>query len=161
MMSKINKDGGNEHKEARGRKSKYYTHIQPYLDAIAAMCRNGATLDNLAEKFKVNKGTLCDYKNLYPEFKHALDSNNEIADFTVENALYKNAVDGNLTAQIFWLKNRQSKRWRDKQHVFQASSTVVRKDYDHMTEDELEREMQQLEGVLPEEMEDIEGGEIH
>lgn len=33
----------------------------------------------------------------------------------VEDALYKSALDGNVTAQIFFLKNRAMDRWRDKQ----------------------------------------------
>ena len=32
----------------------------------------------------------------------------------MENALYKNAIDGNITAQIFWLKNRKPDKWREK-----------------------------------------------
>ena len=35
-------------------------------------------------------------------------------DYEVENALLKNALDGNVTAQIFWLKNRKKNEWRDK-----------------------------------------------
>ena len=35
-------------------------------------------------------------------------------DFEVENALYKSAIGGNVTAQIFWLKNRRKQQWRDK-----------------------------------------------
>lgn len=37
-----------------------------------------------------------------------------MADYEVENALYKAALDGNTTAIIFWLKNRKPKKWRDK-----------------------------------------------
>lgn len=143
-------EGGNERKSNAGRKSKYFTHILPYLDAISAMCRSGATLDNLAEKFKVNVGTIHEYKNKFPDFNNAIRSNNEIADFTVENALYNNAIEGNLSAQIFWMKNRQPKRWRDKQHVFQTSTVTQRKDYEHLTDEELESEMEQLDGIMPE-----------
>ena len=39
----------------------------------------------------------------------------EVVDFEVENALLKNALDGNVTAQIFWLKNRKKNQWREKQ----------------------------------------------
>ncbi len=34
---------------------------------------------------------------------------------TVEDALYAGATKGNVIAQIFWLKNRASIRWRDRQ----------------------------------------------
>ena len=37
-----------------------------------------------------------------------------MADFEVESALFKKAKMGDVTAQIFWLKNRKPKQWRDK-----------------------------------------------
>jgi hypothetical protein len=149
-------------KEKTGAKGKYLTHIEPYLDAIAAMMRTGATMADISMKFKVAEATLYEYQKKHAEFYEALKANAEIADFAVENALYKNALSGNLPAQIFWLKNRQSRRWRDKQHVFQQTTTTVRKDYDHMTDEELEREMLQLVEIVPdEETEDYEEGELH
>ena len=39
----------------------------------------------------------------------------ELIDFQVENALLSSALEGNTTAQIFWLKNRRPDKWRDKQ----------------------------------------------
>ena len=41
----------------------------------------------------------------------------EQADSEVEKSLYQTALDGNTTAQIFWLKNRKAKEWRDKQQI--------------------------------------------
>ena len=35
----------------------------------------------------------------------------------VENSLYQNAIAGNVTAEIFWLKNRRPDRWRDVQQI--------------------------------------------
>jgi len=35
----------------------------------------------------------------------------------VSNSLFKSANEGNVTAQIFYLKNRDSKSWSDKQEV--------------------------------------------
>lgn len=32
---------------------------------------------------------------------------------TIEDALYTSAIKGNVTAQIFWLKNRAGDRWKD------------------------------------------------
>lgn len=57
---------------------------------------------------------------------YALKTNNMVdtvksrkgkADERVENSLYSQAVGGDLGACIFWLKNRQPERWRDKQHL--------------------------------------------
>ena len=36
------------------------------------------------------------------------------ADAKVAKSLFNEALNGNVTAMIYWLKNRQSKKWRDK-----------------------------------------------
>lgn len=161
MMTKNNIEGGNERKSNAGRKSKYHTHIEPYLEAIKAMMRAGATLDIIGQKFGVSHESINQYKNKFPEFAEALKENGEIADFTIESALY-NMAKTDKVAAFFWLKNRQAKRWRDKQHVFQASTVNVRKDYDHMSDEELEAEMDALEGIVPGAELDYESeGEVH
>lgn len=162
MMSKTNVEGGKQ--SNAGRKSKYYSHIQPYLEHIAQMRRNGLTLDQIAETFKVSHESINQYKNKFPEFAEVLKENAELAIAAVENALFKNATSGNLGAQIFYLKNRASKKWRDKQHVFQQSTTTVRKDYEHMTDEELEKEEAMLNGIVPDEEPDYDietDGEVH
>ena len=35
-------------------------------------------------------------------------------DYEVENALLAKALGGDVTAMIFWLKNRRPDKWRDK-----------------------------------------------
>ena len=58
-------------------------------------------------------------------------------DFEVENALLKSAIDGNTTAQIFWLKNRRPDKWRDK-----PVEDIGPKD--ETTEDDLSRSLREL-----------------
>ena len=36
--------------------------------------------------------------------------------------MLKNALSGNITAQIFWLKNRKPKQWKDKVEVEDESN---------------------------------------
>ena len=57
---------------------------------------------------------LIQYKKKYPDFSEALKKGREVVDYQVENALLKSALEGNTTAQIFWLKNRRKQQWRDK-----------------------------------------------
>lgn len=110
---------------AAGRKSKYYTHVEPKLNIIAAMARNGLTLEQIAHNLKVGLSSLCDYQNKFPELAEALKQNREEADQAVENALYKKAVEGDNTAMIFWLKNRQPKRWRDRQETEFSGNVAI------------------------------------
>jgi hypothetical protein len=148
-----------EVRNERGRPKKYFTHVQPYLDAIKAMVRNGATMEILGEKLNVSVSALSEYKNEFPDFKDALNTSGEFADMVIENAFYEMAKSDKWAAYT-WLKNRQPKRWRDKHHVFSQNTTTVRKDYENMSEDELEAEMKQLDEIVPEEM-DIGEGEVH
>lgn len=168
------------------RPSKYETHVKPKLNIIAGWMRKGLTIAQVAERLGVAPSTMFEYQVKYSELRDTLKSNAEEADAEVENALYKSAMgfeyeetkitmdtDGkkriektkkyyppNQTAMIFWLKNRQPKAWRDKQHIFQASSTTIRKDYEHLTDEELENEMNILESVVPSEDNESEG-EVH
>ena len=40
-----------------------------------------------------------------------------MVDYEVENALYKAAINGNVTAMIFWLKNRKPHGWKDRKEA--------------------------------------------
>src|SRR5262249_27421300 len=51
----------------------------------------------------------------------ALKRGREASDARVEESLYRNALAGNTTAQIFWLKNRRPSEWRDVQNIEQIT----------------------------------------
>ena len=40
-----------------------------------------------------------------------------MVNYEVENALYKAAINGNVTAMIFFLKNRRPDKWRDRKEA--------------------------------------------
>jgi len=120
-------------------KDKYETHVRPKLILIAGWMRNGLTLDDVAHNLGISPVTLFKYRDAHVEFSEALKSGKEVADIIVENALYKRAVGyaydevtyqngeevkrvtkealPDVTAQIFWLKNRKPVEWRDKQEI--------------------------------------------
>lgn len=124
-------------------KSKYDSHVKDNLVLVTSWARNGLTDLQIAHNLGISEDTFYNYKNKYTEFSEALKKGKEVIDFEVENALLKRAlgykydeitkelVDGNMvetkrvtkevqpdtTAQIFWLKNRKPKEWRDKKDV--------------------------------------------
>lgn len=100
-------------KKNGGRPSKYYTHVQPRLSEVQDWYRNGATDDIVAEKLGIAQSSLYEYKKTYPEFSESIKTKDEV-DALVENALLRNALSGNIVAQLFWLKNRRQKNWKDK-----------------------------------------------
>ena len=97
-----------------GAKGKYRDWITEYgLTLIQGWAREGLTDADIAKNIGINKGTMCEWKNRFPEFAEALKITRDYADFLVENALFKKAISGDTTAMIFWLKNRKPRQWRD------------------------------------------------
>lgn len=114
---------------------------QEGLLLIEGWARDGLTDEQIAGNMGVSRSTLNSWKDRYPDILDALKKGKEIVDRQVENALLKRAlgyeyeeikekyefgelsertitkkqVAPDTTAQIFWLKNRKPKDWRDKQ----------------------------------------------
>ena len=101
-----------------GRKGLYHDWLQgDNLLRLEGWARDGLTDAQIAENMGINVSTLYDWKNKYTEFADVLKRTKDVVDREVENALYKAACEGNITAQIFWLKNRKPYFWRDKRET--------------------------------------------
>lgn len=113
------------------------------LTLLTGWARQGLTNQQIANNMGINPATLYDYINKYDKISNAIKKGKEVVDFEVENALLKRAlgytitineqkvdkagyvhdlkkdihIPGDTTAQIFWLKNRMTKHWRDKVEV--------------------------------------------
>ena len=95
-------------------KSKYESHVLPNLELVKMWARNGLTDAEIAKKLDISTDRFYYYKKHFSDFSDALKENKEVADLQVEQALFKAAMDGNVTAMIFWLKNRKGNSWREK-----------------------------------------------
>ena len=96
-------------------KGKYQKWIEPDgLLRLQGWARDGLTDEQIAKNMGVSVATLYNWKRDHLEILEALKESKEVADRNVENALYEAALKGNITAQIFWLKNRKPKDWREK-----------------------------------------------
>lgn len=109
------------------------------LALISGWTRQGLTDEQIAHNMDIAYSTFRVWKDRFPAISAAQKKNKEIVDFEVENALLKRALgysytevmdetseDGvkhretvkfippDVTAQIFWLKNRMKKHWKDK-----------------------------------------------
>lgn len=105
-------------------KSKYESHVLPNLELVKMWARNGLTDDEIAEKLGISRDRFYYYKKHFSDFSDALKENKEYADLQVEQALFKAAMDGNVTAMIFWLKNRKGNSWREKPELATEDNTV-------------------------------------
>nr|DAP53554.1 MAG TPA: terminase small subunit [Caudoviricetes sp.] len=95
-------------------KNKYYSNVQPKLELVKMWARSGLTDAEIAKNLDISLDRFYYYKKHISEFWESLKENKDIADLNVEGALYKAAMSGNVTAMIFWLKNRKGTKWREK-----------------------------------------------
>ena len=124
----------------RGRPSKYKPE---YAEQSGKLCELGATDREIASFFKVTERTLNRWKAEFPDFCQSLKAGKLQADARVERSLFNRAVGysfdsekifndkehgitrtdcvehmpPDVTACIFWLKNRKPDEWRDKTDI--------------------------------------------
>lgn len=98
------------------------------LKAILKSLHKGASINSACQAANISVVSFWKWrkknKKLDLLVKSIYDSRIQI----VEDALYKGALEGNTTAQIFFLKNRAVDRWRDKQdveHTGQGQNIVI------------------------------------
>ena len=121
---------------AGGRPTKYN---EEYNKQAEKLCLLGATDVELADFFEVAESTINEWKKEYQEFSESIKRGKDIADANVASRLYQRAMgfehdsegikvaDGLIirvpirkiyppdpTSAIFWLKNRQPRKWRDR-----------------------------------------------
>ena len=82
---------------------------------IEGWAREGLSQQQIADNLGIGLTTLKDYRKKSPTISTALKKGREVSDYHVENALYNAAINGNVQAMIFWLKNRKPQQWKDKQ----------------------------------------------
>lgn len=123
-------------------KGKYEYWITPEgLIKLEGWARDGLTDEQIAKNIGITAKTLYEWKNRFSNICESLKKGKEVVDRQVENALLKRAlgyqyverteevsdngikvkttvkeVVPDVTAQIFWLKNRKSE-WRDKHDI--------------------------------------------
>ena len=96
-------------------KGKYEYWLSPEgVLLIEGWARDGLTDEQIAHNMGITRETLRVWKNKYSVISVTLKNGKEVIDYKVENALLNSALEGNTTAQIFWLKNRRPDKWRDK-----------------------------------------------
>lgn len=129
---------GDSGKNKGGRPTKYRA---TYAIQAYKLCLLGATNKDLADFFDVANSTIDKWIAQHDKFSGAIKKGRQIADAEVADRLFKRATgythkavkimqyEGtplvvpyvehyapDTAAAIFWLKNRQPDKWRDKQH---------------------------------------------
>lgn len=108
-------------------KGKYQRWLEPDgLLLLEGWARDGMTDEQIARNMGCSRSTLNEWRTKYSVISDALKKGKEVVNYQVENALLASALDGNTTAQIFWLKNRRPDRWREKPAERQDEDSEVK-----------------------------------
>lgn len=125
------------------------SYKKEYANQAFKLCLLGATDKEMADIFGVSEQTFNAWKKAHPEFLESLKKGKEEADANVANRLYQRALGyehkedqifqyqgkpvvvptikhypPDPTAAIFWLKNRQRRKWSDKQEIELTGNTI-------------------------------------
>jgi len=109
-----------------GEKAKKVTNVTPSGEkmtekerrekkrVIIESLKNGSTRTAACQKAKMERITFYRWLNASKKFRKRVEEALLSQVGVVEDALYKSAVEGNVTAQKFFLYNRASGKWKDK-----------------------------------------------
>jgi hypothetical protein len=84
------------------------------LERVEELASRGLSLKQLAIALGVNLKTIQTHKKINLGLQSAIDKGRVRGLADVSNSLYESAMGGNVTAQIFYLKNRAPDDWRDR-----------------------------------------------
>ena len=83
------------------------------LDQIETMRAQGLTEKQVYHCLGISHETFYKYKREQPEFADAIEKGASKGIQMVANALFNNAINGNLGAQCFYLKTRDKENWSE------------------------------------------------
>jgi len=131
------------------------------LIKLQGWARDGLIDEQISKNIGINRATLYDWKKKYGDISNALKKGKEVVDREVENALLKRAlgyeyteitkelvneeltvtkevtkqVAPDVTAQIFWLKNRKPIEYREKKEIEHTGN--INNPYENLTTEQL------------------------
>ena len=85
------------------------------LKVLKGWAVTGLTKEQISKNMGISRSLLYEWTDKSPEIAEALRVGTQEADSIIVNALYEKAKAGDMTGIIFWLKNRMSDKWRDRQ----------------------------------------------
>ncbi len=112
--SNNDQDSRTETNSANKRKRGRPKWTPPDLKEVQWLASRGLTQAQIAASFGISPDTLLERKKDFPGFSEAIKKGQMQGLADITNALYAEACCGNVTAAIFYLKNRDPKNWNDR-----------------------------------------------
>ena len=84
------------------------------LQMLEEWSTQGLYIKDMAAKMGISVTTVYDWMNKNPKIAAAIKKGRDKSIDMVENALFKSAINGNVTAMILYLKNRAPERYKDR-----------------------------------------------
>ena len=122
------------------------------LDQVERLASQGLGTTQIARALGVSWNTIDRNRKRSGDFEDAIKRGTARGLATVTNSLYQSANDGNVTAQIFYLKNRDSNAWADK---VETTFNVDLKNVIDNARERLENNQNVIEGKIKAETLDI------
>jgi len=122
------------------------TDRETFLEALRNLHGN---ISEACKSCGISRRTFYDWKEGHPAFREAYEDITEMVIDTVESALYKGILEGNVTAQIFFLKCRAKHRgYVERQEITGPDGAPIN-DGVNWSEVPLEARVQMLETLKP------------
>jgi predicted DNA-binding transcriptional regulator AlpA len=99
------------------------------LARVQALARKGLSMTQIAHCLGISESCIYRHKRTNEQFEQAIKIGQAKGVARVANALFESALNGNVTAQIFFLKNRDMAAWKDRA-VLDANHTVTTQEKD-------------------------------
>lgn len=118
----------------------------PEIESLIAECRGNTA--EIARRLHVSRGTIRNRIAESPKLQAAVEQARESYVDSVESALYENALDGNVAAQIFIMKAHPAAKrrgWGERQELTGPNGGPVEHEHTHhlaeVSDDDLRRNL--------------------
>lgn len=100
-----------------GRPPKFNPEDEEVLRRVETLAAQGLTRKQIADALGISVSYRCKLQNNAPKFKEAMERGEAKGIVTVTNALMTAARNGNVTAMIYYLQNRDPENWKDRRYL--------------------------------------------
>ena len=94
---------------------------RPLIQITPELCKKaeslaaqGLTMEQIAHTLGMGERTLYEKVKEYSHFSQAIEQGRSTGSAQVTNALFKQAIDGDVPAQKYYLNNRDNANWKDR-----------------------------------------------